>query len=127
MLEPTLAGTTAATTSHALIAPRPFGEAARTARVAATYHFPAALGATMAKPAEQRVEVSEHWIAEWLTYGYAEMRHYLERHAEFDQYLAKQEATMHRTTPDTPAPAPQPNPPTPAPGPAPAPQPNPHQ
>lgn len=39
-------------------------------------------------PPKYVVEVDERWIADWIAYGLKELGAYLERHAEFDEYLA---------------------------------------
>lgn len=40
------------------------------------------------KPQEQRAEVDERWIDQWLTFGFTELDLYLWKRAEFDKWCA---------------------------------------
>ncbi len=40
-----------------------------------------------APPPAVTVEVDEHWLGEWVAFGFTEISKSLGHHAEFDQYL----------------------------------------
>lgn len=40
-------------------------------------------------------KIDERWMAEWLAYGYRELRAYLAHHAAFDEYLDRTNRKEH--------------------------------